>query len=580
MEKYVYKYQWMLLLVLALSSCTKVLDLTPESDVTAVNFFTSESDFRVYSNQFYDYFPKEGRGFSDFVWTADNDSDNQIASGNGNIFAHGTNTVNDNPPDYGGGGWNFANIRTVNYFLDKLETSSLTDAAKTRWRAEGRFFRALLYFDKVRKYGDVPWFDKAHAETDPEIYKPRDPRATVVANIIADLDAAIAGLPQQVGNKEYIDVYVAHALKARVALFEGTYRKYHKTTAPAGDLLNQAVKSAEAIMKAPYVLHTEGGPSKSFYNYFALAQPATSTETILSRTFSTALGVTSWSQRFIVGQAMTGFSKSFADDFLCKDGLPISLSPLFDKTKDYDHIEDEMENRDPRMTQSIWNKKDLVLASPDMYFNEDNGFVPPLNANFPTGYGIKKFSKTDRALQVPDAAGDGVPIFRLGEIYLIYAEAKAELGTLTQGDLDLSINKLRDRVGMPHMMIGNLVRDPDSDFDGSIVEVPAISVLLDEIRRERRVELGAEGMRRDDLMRWKTGQFLAQTPLGAKFNPLVYPAAVNQPFARTNAEGFIEPYKGLTFVRQFDERKNYLYPIPPSQIGLYPSGVLTQNPGW
>ncbi|NKI27966.1 RagB/SusD family nutrient uptake outer membrane protein [Arenibacter sp. 6A1] len=579
MKNYIYKCGF--LLILLLGACSDPLELEPESSITASNFFKTDSDFEVYANQFYDYFPREGRGFVDFIWTADNDSDNQIAQNDGNIFAFGANTINDNPPSYGGGGWDFGNIRSVNFFLDNIETSTLSEEAKNRWRAEGRFFRAYLYFDKVRKYGDVPWFDKALSETDPEVYKARDPRATVITNIMADLDFAIAHLPLEIGNKENIDGYVAHALKARIALYEGTFRKYHEKSEPYADLLNQAVISAEAIMNENgYALHQDGGPENSFYNYFTLPLPGTSSETILARHFSTDLGITHWSQRFILLQAMTGISKSLADDFLAADGLPISLSPLFDETTDYDFIEDEMANRDPRMSQTIWNKGDLKLAGPDEYFNEDNGRVPPFNSNWPSGYAIKKFSNTDRSLQIPGAADDGVYIFRLGEIYLIYAEAKAELGTLSQSDLDISINLLRNRVGMPHMTLVDLVRDPDSDFDGSIAEIPAVSVLIDEIRRERRVELAAEGMRRDDIVRWKAGQLLAQNPLGAKFNPEVYPNAVNEPFARTNADGFIEPYQGTSRTRQFNEDKNYLYPIPPSQIGLYPNGELKQNPGW
>ncbi|MCW9707913.1 RagB/SusD family nutrient uptake outer membrane protein [Fodinibius salsisoli] len=575
------KFIYFLLIVSVTVSCSDVLNLSPESEVTSVNFFKSESDFETYSNQFYDFFPREGRGFVDFIWTDDNDSDNQIARGNGNIFALGTNTVNDNPPGYHGGGWDFENIRTVNYYLDKLEASDLPESAKNRWEAEGRFFRAYLYFDKVQKYGDVPWFSEALSETDEAIYKPRDPRAFVIDKIIEDLNFAIDYLPQEVGNKENIDRFVAHAFKARAMLFEGTFRKYHDLSEPHEDLLGQAVASAEVIMnEGNYALHTDGGPDNSFYNYFTLPRPGVSSETILARHFSTDLGITHWSQRFILLQAMTGFSKSLADDFLCTDGLPISLSPMFDPATDYDHIEDEMANRDPRMHQSIWNKGDLRLADPDQYFNEDNGRVPPFNQNFPTGYAIKKFSNTSRDLQVPGAADDGIHLFRLGEIYLIYAEAKAELGTITQNDLDISINRLRDRVGMPHMVMGTLQRDPNSDFDGSIAEIPQVSVLIDEIRRERRVELAAEGQRREDLMRWKAGQLLAQKKLGAKFNPEVYPDAVGEPFARTNEDGFIEPYQGLSFSPQFDENKNYLYPIPPSEIGLYPDGQLTQNPGW
>ncbi|WP_420604003.1 RagB/SusD family nutrient uptake outer membrane protein [Flagellimonas sp.] len=573
-----YKYL-LITTLLVCGSCSDVLDTEPDSVITEANFFTSESDFEIFSNKFYDYFPRDGRGFVDFIWNVDNNSDNMHQFDNGNIFAFGANTVNDNPPGYDGGGWDFSRIRDVNFMLAKLDEAEISEDAKSKWSAVARFFRAYLYFDKVRKYGDVPWYNTALDETSEEIFKPRDPRATVIANILTDLDFAIANLPQDTGNKTTLDRFAALALKARITLFEGTFRKYHGLGA-SEDLLNQAVQAAQTIMdEGGYTLHDDGDPNQNYYNYFALHSPGTSSETILARHFDIGQNTGGhWSQRFIILQAMTGISKSLADDFLCTDGLPVSLSPLFDPDTDYDLIQDEMANRDPRMHQTIFNKDVIRLSDPDEYFNEDQ--VPPLNRFFPTGYVVRKFSKLDRALQVPSAADDGMPIFRLGEIYLIYAEARAELGTITQGDLDISINLLRGRVGMPDMTIAGVVRDPDSNFDGSLSEIPSVSVLIDEIRRERRVELACEGFRRDDLMRWKAGQLLTLTPLGAKFNPIIYPDAVDQNFARTNSEGFLEPYQGGTRPRLFDENKNYLYPIPPSEIGLYPNGELTQNPGW
>lgn len=572
------KLFYILLISILVGACSDDLNLVPESEISSANFFVSESDFRLYSNQFYDYFPREGRGFQDFIWRVDNNSDNQCERNNGNIFAFGVNTINDNPPTYGGGGWNFSDIRAVNFYLDNLKESPLAENAKARWEAEGRFFRAYLYFDKLRKYGDVPWFDTALSDNDEEIYKPRDPRTFVITKIMEDLDFAIAHLPQSEGNKDYIDRFVALAFKARAALYEGTFRKYHGTGDSPDELLSQAAQSCETIMnEGNYQLHTQGGPNNCYYNYFQLIDKASSNETILARTFSNELGVTHWSQRFMSTVQFTGFSKSLVDDYLCKDGLPVSLSPLFNPETDYDYLLDEMANRDPRMKQSIINPGDLRFTGPDLKYPND---LPIFNVNHPTGYNINKFRSTNRDLQVPGTGYDGIALFRLGEVYLIYAEAKAELGTITQTDLDNSINKLRSRVGMAPMVMNDLQRDPDSDFNGSIPEIPAVPVIIDEIRRERRIELAAEGMRRDDIVRWKAGQLLAQTPLGRKFNPEVYPSSVGRPWARTNEDGFLEPYQGSTRVRQFDENKNYLYPIPPDQIGLYPEGVLKQNPGW
>ncbi|UOY08303.1 RagB/SusD family nutrient uptake outer membrane protein [Muricauda sp. SCSIO 64092] len=575
----IYNYLW-IAIVWICASCSDVLDTEPDSVITENNFFTNESDFEIFSNKFYDYFPRDGRGFVNFIWNADNDSDNLHQMGDGNLLAFGANTINDNPPAYGGGGWSFSRIRSVNFMLGKIDEAPISDAAKNTWSAVGRFFRAYLYFDKVRKYGDVPWYDTALDETSEEIYRPRDPRATVIANIMADLDFAAANLPQDIGNKTTLDRYAALALKARVALYEGTYRKYHSLPEPWEELLNEAVEASLTIMdEGGYALHNDGDVNENYYNYFALRSPGESSETILARHYDISQAVGGhWSQRFIILQAMTGISKSLADDFLCTDGLPVALSPLFDPTTDYDLIEDEMANRDPRMHQTIFNIDVPILSDPIAYFNDEQ--IPRFDQFFNTGYVIRKFSKLDRALQVPGAADDGAPVFRLGEIYLIFAEAKAELGTLEQADLDASINLLRNRVGMPPMQIATLERDPDSNFDGSLSEIPQVSVLIDEIRRERRVELACEGFRRDDLMRWKAGQLLTLTPLGAKFNGTRYPNAVDQNFARVNEDGFIEPYQGSVRPRLFDENKNYLFPIPPSEIGLYPNGELTQNPGW
>lgn len=575
----IYKYILIASLIFSSSCSDDVLDTAPDSVITEANFFNSASDFEIFSNKFYGWLPQDGRGFTSFIWNKDNDSDNLHQQGNGNTLAFGAHDINSGPSGYHSSGWSFAPIRDVNFMLSKIDESPIADDAKNRWKAVGRFFRAYLYFDKVKHYGDVPWFDTVLNETSEEIYKPRTPRAEVVANIMADLDFAIANLPQDIGNKTSLDRFVALALKARIGLFEGTFRKYHGLGSP-DDLLNQAVQACEVIMnEGGYVLHNDGDPNQNYYNYFALKSPGESTETILARHYDIGQNTGGhWSQRFIILQAMTGVSKSLADDFLCTDGLPISLSPLFDSDTDYDFIQDEMANRDPRMHQSIFNKDVIRLSDPDQYFNEDQ--LPPFNQNFNTGYAIRKFSKLDRALQVPSAADDGSPVFRLGEVLLTFAEAKAELGTLTQTDLDNSINLLRDRVGMPHMVMATLVRDPDSNFDGSLSEIPAVSILIDEVRRERRIELACEGFRRDDLMRWKAGQLLTLTPLGAKFNATVYPDAVGQNFARTNADGFIEPYQGGTRPRVFDENKHYLFPIPPSEIGLYPNGELEQNPGW
>ncbi len=164
------------------------------------------------------------------------------------------------------------------------------------------------------------------------------------------------------------------------------------------------------------------------------------------------------------------------------------------------------------------------------------------------------------------------PLYRYAEVLLINAEAKAELGQATQSVIDKTINLLRKRAGMPDMVITSLVKDAKSDF-------PEIPVLLDEIRRERRVELAIEGLRFEDLLRWKAGRLLNKPVLGMKFVQKQYPKAVIGSSIFLNDKGFILPYgKSLPGGRTFDEAKNYYLPLPLDELSLNTN--LTQNPGW
>ncbi|MGM9478744.1 RagB/SusD family nutrient uptake outer membrane protein [Pedobacter sp. GSP4] len=153
-----------------------------------------------------------------------------------------------------------------------------------------------------------------------------------------------------------------------------------------------------------------------------------------------------------------------------------------------------------------------------------------------------------------------IHLIRYAEILLILAEARFEQGKLTQTDIDNTINKLRDRVGMKKMVISELVA---AGLD-----------LKTEIRRERRVELALEGQRYYDIMRWKQGALLAEDVKGMK-KSLV--ESFNQQYVATiatDAKGYFVVNTG----RKFIDPKNYLWPIPITQVQRNP--VLGQNPGW
>ena len=165
--------------------------------------------------------------------------------------------------------------------------------------------------------------------------------------------------------------------------------------------------------------------------------------------------------------------------------------------------EDIFENRDPRLRQTVLHPADQAIYR---YGNHDPDVNPyPRIQGMPggqktyTGYHIIKVYEVGSAHRSYNSSQTPAIIMRFGEALLIYAEAMAELGggTISQADLDISINLLRARVGMPPLSATPQM-DPRYANDG-------ISAVLAEIRRERRIELFMEGFRYDDLRRWKQG---------------------------------------------------------------------------
>ena len=260
-------------------------------------------------------------------------------------------------------------------------------------------------------------------------------------------------------------------------------------------------------------------------------------------------------------------AKSLIDAFLDSDGKPISQSATYDESEGW---LTEFNNRDPRLSATTSAPTSILIDTfPPIPDSEISGWGIAVS-----GYLLEKhweFNETEFNL-AEKAAYDAIE-YRYGEILLIYAEAAAELGIVDQAMIDKSINQLRDRVGLPHMVIADLVKDVDSDF-------PGLDVVTDEIRRERRVELACEGFRYNDLMRWKAGSVLVKAYKGMLFNPTMYPNIDLATASLTlDIDGYIWPY-AVTYPsgRVFDEGKHYLFPIPTEELVMNEN--LVQNPGW
>lgn len=534
----------LLVLVLLNFGCNdEFMDRFPPDKVNDANYWKTPGDLRTFANQFYPDLITSGN------WTKDNMTDNQ-APANRIAFVWNEYVVPASGGNWGKSDW--ADIRSCNFFLQRYQTVEGDPEEIGRYVGEVKFFRAWYYFDKVRMFGDVPWLNQDLNIDSEELFIERTSRKTVVDSILQDLDDAIGQLPETSG-EERLTKYAALAFKSRVALYEGTWRKYHNLGDFEG-LLQQAVgASQEVINSGMFELYTTGNPQKDYHDLFVIDDLAGNKEAIMFKRYTEDLLMHNRVRQ--LGEAGSGFTKDFVDTYLDINGLPISISNVYEGESVSDYLR-EFRNRDPRMRQTVY--------TPDQpYHITDDGEIQYQHApqfdngmTF-TGYRIyKMFSPTQRDFEYQRNTIDEF-IFRYAEVLLNFAEAKAELGELTQQDLDDSINLLRERAGMPGLTPNVGFVDPD----WPAWEV-SISALLNEIRRERRIELAAEGFRFDDLMRWSAGRLLE--------NPETYLGALDPETAEFRV---LYPGRNRVWID-----KLYLYPIPSQEIALNPN--ISQNPGW
>lgn len=564
----------LLAIVMLFNACDdEFLDRSPLDKVGASDFFKSPSDLATFVNQFYtnNNFPISNEHARDF------DSDNAVQV-NVNTWLQGTRTLD------GAGGIGFGNVRAVNYFLDNyrnVEEFAAFDDYK-QYVGEAHFFKALIYFDLLERYGDIQWLDTELLTNSEELYKPRDPRNFVADKIIASLDTAAMYLTEaKTDGASRINKWMALLIQSRVALYEGTWEKYHAGTpfgvsdAQPDKYFNKVVEATTAIMNSGlYDIYSTGKPAEDYYNLSILRDFSSNEEVMFWKKFNNELGKgeapfrrqPNYMQQFPYEHSLT---KELADAYLCIDGEPISVSSEF---RGYVTLQDEMENRDPRFSQTIsphdgiWRLREdgAVDYFSDLYDKLNTG----VQYNSPAGYLIRKGYNPQVIFHVPQYEETPGIIYKYSEVLLNYAEAKAELGTISQTDIDISIKKLRDRVGMPNLILGNITTDPNWDF-------PNLSPVINEIRRERRVEQATEGLRAADIKRWAAADELivGKRPKGFLASQLdvnVYPV---------DEDGFLDPYKNqIPNGYGFDTSRDYLDAIPQVQRELNPN--LTQNPGW
>lgn len=536
------KYVFICGLIASVMSCDDVLNKIPQTEISTENFWKTEADFNMAANALYTSMENNHKE------TLDLQSDdyygrsvNDISAGT--LVASNTDEVWTNA---------YKAIRKANDIIENAELSGVEATVKNRYVAEARFFRAYQYAELVKRFGDIPLILQTLDIASPELYAKSTARQIIVDKIIEDLQWASEVLPKKqklaAADEGRITRGGAFALLSRVALYEGTLRKYHNK----GDYKPML----ELAKSAAHTVITEGEYTL-FPDFMGLFKEVNegNAETIL-RTFykETVTGVAPRTRGLTLDANMTP-TKNLADAFLCKDGLPIEYSPLFRK---YDDIASEFIDRDPRMAYTIWE--------PLTPFENNAPLIPEL-FRARTGYWPKKPGDLT-ALEKTFVYTDYI-LMRYAEVLLNYAEAVFELdGHISDADLDLSINKLRKRVGMVSLTNAFVNEQKNKGYTID---------MLEEIRRERRVELAGEGYRYDDIIRWKLAEkVLPKDIKGTKFQQKYYQNVVPGKDINVDKDGFIIVEKSDT--RTFDPLKNYLFPFPLRELSLNKN--LIQNPGW
>lgn len=541
-----------------LFSCQDI-DQLPKEYLSDPLYWKSQNDFKTATNYLYSV-ALEGYSTS-YILDYNSDIAYSLSSNgesNGSWIAPDNDPEWDNPYKY---------IRNSNIIIDKYMSYPGNKNEIRIYEAEARFFRAYQYWRLIKRFGDVPLIKSVLDVNSEELMAHRSERKEVEDFILQELQDISTVLPLQNElldeEKGRITSGAALALKARVALFTGTWAKYHGHRDDVAQLLEQSISAANTVIQSQqYSLFEEKG--KDSYRYLFIEAGDGSSEDILSNRYYKNIRTHNASSQFAWGWCGTP-TRKMADMYLCKDGLPIKKSTAF---RGYETINSEFENRDPRMTQTFLIPGTIYS---DFEQGKPSSICPPKFSDRPetrTGYKLWKFIGEEKG-QDTQAEYD-YHVIRYAEVLLILAEATFEKdGYISDEVLNKTINLLRNRAGVNMPSLSNkFVLDHQLD-------------MLSEIRRERTVELAFEGFRRDDLRRWKIAETeLNQAVKGIKYKGTEYETlgvlnSGNPGLVDENGFLIVEPKTD----RQFLPDKHYLYSVPLMQLHLNPN-LGPNNPGW
>ena len=559
--------------IAGLSSCD--LTMLPETSVTPDLFFQTGSDLELWTNQYYTMFD-EADG------AAGTNADDMIDKSMGKVI-EGTR----NPQ--GSDGWSWTTLRSINEYMANSGRCA-DEAARLKYDGVARFFRAYFYFLKVRMFGDVPYYDQVIGSEDQALLnRPRDPRDYVMGKVLDDLRFAITNLPEK-DDVTRLTKWAALGFATRIALYEGTFRKYHGI-ADYQKYLQFADSCGNVFINgSSYKLVSAGNEP---YRDLFCADKADATEVVLARAYDFEGLSLSHGVQFVISNMQCGFTRRYMNHYLMADGSRFTDKPGYETM----FYTEEVKNRDPRLAQTVLCPGYIQKGEKDATLNELTAYC---------GYQPIKFVSTKAHDGASKSTSDW-PLMRAAEVYLNYAEAKAELGTLTQADLDKSLNKCRERANMPKLDMAAANANPDPFLIGCYpnVDKGANQGVILEVRRERTVEMVMEGLRQWDLFRWKEGKqmlnnYVSYTGIyfggpgmfdmdgdGTPDVEIYADRATSQCDIKLrlnkdiylDSSGCMVGYNNVVYGKDWNEDRDYLWPIPAAQRVLT-KGALTQNPGW
>lgn len=568
--------------LVAMSSCEDFLTQDPKDKLTSQQAFSSEATLQLYINGFYStILPTAAQ-----IYTGDVTSDIMVPTVIPDYLLAGNVNANNTT------GWTWTSLRNINYLLVNNNNPNVPAAVRNHYSGIARFFRAHFYFEMVKRYGDVPWYSSPLDPDSPDLYKAKDSRQVVMDSVLADLNFATTNINLTKDNTcSNVTRYTAMALKSRICLFEGTFRKYHTelTFTDANRWLEESSKaSLDLINSGQYSLVT-GTPASSYRSLFITETP-NNQEIMLAAIASNTLqkwhASTYWYNSPTTGSRLS-LDKHLVNTYLKLDGTRFTDTPGYETVT----FQNETVSRDRRLEQTIRFGN---------YVRSDGtkGF-PNFNVTI-TGYHTKKFSLDNPYYDSRTESFNSIPIYRYAEVLLNYAEAQAELGVLSDSDWARTIGALRTRAG-----ITNTARPTTADSYLTTNFYPGVTnATILEVRRERAIELVGEGFRYADLLRWKCGQNLERAYTGMYVPALGQLIDIDQdgapdvsfvssaPTSTVSGvvyvllDGTVNKLSGGTSgnilwnvnrAKTFDD-KRYYYPIPFDQIQLNPN--LKQNTGW